>query len=81
MSEADPDSEVIRKVSIGEKLTLVAEESTGKWHRVLDAKTNSEGWLNGYRFKIVKAVKASAKGSPARRRNWRHPKETAQLRH
>ena len=55
MSEADPGSEIIRKVNLGEKLTIVSEESTGVWYRVLDPKTNSEGWLNGYHFKIVKA--------------------------
>lgn len=55
MSEASANSEVIRKVAVGEKLTLVSEESTGVWYRVLDPKTNSEGWLNGNHFKIVKA--------------------------
>lgn len=68
MSDAGPNSEVIRKVAIGEKLTLVSEKPVGVWYRVLDAKTNSEGWLNGYQFKIVKAVKPAGKGRRSNRR-------------
>ena len=59
MTEANPRSEIIRKVTVGEKLVLVSEESTGVWYRVLDLKTNSEGWLNGNHFKIVKARKTA----------------------
>lgn len=68
MSEADPGSEVIRKVALGEKLTLVSEESVGVWYRVLDPQTGMEGWLNGYHFKIVKAVKPAKKGRKSNRR-------------
>jgi hypothetical protein len=61
MSEADLKSKVIRKVAIGDKLVLSSEESTGGWYQVIDPKTNSEGWLNGNHFKIVKAKKLSEK--------------------
>lgn len=61
MSGADPRSRVIRKVAIGEKLLLVSEESTGIWYQVIDPKTNSEGWLNGNHFRIIKAKKTAKK--------------------
>jgi uncharacterized protein YgiM (DUF1202 family) len=68
MSEADSKSEVIRKVNLGEKLTLVSEKPVGVWYRVLDPKTNSEGWLNGYHFKIVNARQSSQKAKSGRRK-------------
>jgi hypothetical protein len=55
MSEADSDSKVIRRLALGEKLVLIDEKSSGVWYRVLDAKTNLQGWLNGSNFKLVKA--------------------------
>lgn len=72
MSEADSNSEIIRKVIIGEKLALVSEESTGVWYRVFDAKTNSEGWVNGNYFKIVKASKPARNTGPSRRNKRRN---------
>ena len=68
MSEAEPKSKVIRKVAVGEKLVLVSEESTGVWYRVIDPKTNSEGWLNGNHFKIIKAKKTAKKVKTNRRK-------------
>jgi hypothetical protein len=59
MSEAHSDSEVIRKVSLGEKLILVSKESIGVWYQVIDSKTNKRGWLNGNNFKIVKVEKST----------------------
>lgn len=67
MSEANPNRKVIRKVAVGEKLTLVSEESTGVWYRVFDPKTNSEGWLNGNHFKIVKVSKPARNIGPNKR--------------
>lgn len=67
MSEADSNSAVIRRVSLGEKLVLVSKESVGVWFQVIDTKTNTRGWLNGNHFKIVKANK-SAKRSRANRK-------------
>jgi uncharacterized protein YgiM (DUF1202 family) len=64
MSDASSNSEVIRELSLGEKLVLVSDDSVGVWYQVLDSKTNSQGWLNGNYFKIVKANK-SAKRSRA----------------
>lgn len=69
MSAASPRGEIIRKVAIGEKLALVSEESIGVWYRVLDPQTNSEGWLNGNHFKIVKATKNPARRKPVGKRN------------
>ena len=57
MSDASSNSEVIRELSLGEKLVLVSDDSVGVWYQVLDPKTNSQGWLNGNHFKIVKAKK------------------------
>lgn len=57
MSEANGESEVIRRVGLNEKLVLVSDESVGVWYRVADSKTNSQGWLHGNDFKIVKAKK------------------------
>lgn len=54
MSKANSNSKILRKVSLGEKLVLISEKPTGAWYRVLDPKTNSEVWLNGNKFKIVK---------------------------
>lgn len=68
MSETDPNSESIRKMAVGEKLALVSEERVGVWYRVLDPKTGTEGWINGYHFKIVKAVKTSVQKGPAMKR-------------
>ncbi|MGC2236904.1 MAG: SH3 domain-containing protein [Pyrinomonadaceae bacterium] len=67
MREADSNSKVIHKVSLGEKLVLIDEKSIGGWYRVLDPKTNSQGWLNGNNFKIVKA-KSSSKKVKSRRK-------------
>lgn len=68
MSEADPKSKVIRKVAVGEKLVLVSEESTGVWYQAIDPKTNSEGWLNGNHFKIIKAKKTAKRVKTSRRK-------------
>jgi Bacterial SH3 domain len=54
-SEPNANSEVIREVGLGEKLVLVTEDSVGVWYKVLDLKTNSQGWLHGNNFKIIKA--------------------------
>jgi hypothetical protein len=43
-------------LGLGEKLVLVTEESVGVWYKVLDLKTNSQGWLHGNNFKIIKAA-------------------------
>jgi len=69
MAEANPRSEILRKVAVGEKLVLISEESTGVWYRVLDPKTNSEGWLNGNHFKIIKARKNAKGGRQAGKSN------------
>jgi hypothetical protein len=61
MSEADSNSKIIRRLALGEKLVLIDEKSSGVWYRVLDAKTNSQGWLNGNNFKIIKANSSSKK--------------------
>ena len=73
MSDVGKRGAVIRRVNIGEKLVLVGEEPAGIWYRVLDQKTNSEGWLNGNHFKIVKAVRKTGKRKPVgrSRRNQR----------
>ncbi len=61
MSDASSDSEIIRQLSLGEKLVLVSDNSIGVWYQVLDPKTNSQGWLNGNHFKIVKAKELDRK--------------------
>jgi len=54
MTENNSRSRIIRKVAVGEKLTLLAKKPVGVWYQVIDPKTDSVGWLNGNHFKIVK---------------------------
>ena len=72
MSEASSNGKVIRRVAAGEKLALMSEESTGIWYRVLDPQTNSESWLNGNHFKIVRASKPVRNIGPSKRTKRRN---------
>jgi hypothetical protein len=67
MSESNSNSEIIREVTLGEKLVLVSEEPVGIWYQVLDSKTNSQVWLNGNHFKIIKVKKSVKKAKKGKK--------------
>ncbi len=51
----DVSGEIIREVTLGEKLILRDTPPVGAWYKVFDAETGQEGWLHGNTFKIVAA--------------------------
>ena len=50
---ANASSEIIREVTLGERLVMSASQPVGVWYKVFDAKTRREGWLHGNTFKVV----------------------------
>ena len=52
---ANASSEIIREVTLGERLVMSASQPVGAWYKVFDAKTRREGWLHGNTFKISDA--------------------------
>lgn len=67
MSESTSNSEIVREVTLGEKLVLVSEEPVGIWYQVLDSKTNSQVWLNGNHIKIIKVKKSVKKAKKGKK--------------
>jgi hypothetical protein len=66
-SRSNANSEVIRRLVLGEKLVLTGKKS-GIWYEAYDSKT-AKGYLNGNDFKIVKAKSPSKKANRARKNN------------
>lgn len=69
MTENNSRSKIIRKVAVGERLTLLTQKPIGEWYQVIDPKTDSVGWLNGNHFKIVKTGRSAKGGRRAGKRN------------